>query len=41
MKTLIIKTKTGRVIIEMGDDDYTIEVMKEHGIINKPYKIKK
>lgn len=41
MKTLTVKTKTGRIIIEMGDDDCPIQALKEHGIINKPYKIKK
>lgn len=41
VKTIIVKGKTGNIIIEMGESDCPIEVMKEHGIINKKYKIQK
>lgn len=41
MKTLIIKTRHGKITIEMDDNDCPIQTMKDNGIINKPYKIKK
>lgn len=41
MKTIIIKRKTGNIIIEMGENDCPIEVMKEHGISETKYKFLK